>query len=43
MSAEEHAWGIAAERAARTGKRRDKAAEEAAFDRMIAAENAVAK
>lgn len=34
-------WSLAAERAAYTGRRRDKAAEDAAYDRMIAAEKAV--
>ena len=35
------AWSLAFERAAYTGRRSDKAAELAAFDRMIAAEKAV--
>ena len=35
------AWSLAAERAAYTGRRRDKAAENAAFDAMIAAEKLV--
>jgi hypothetical protein len=34
-------WSLAADRAAYTGRRIDKAAENAAYDRMIAAEKAV--
>ena len=35
------AWSLAADRAAQTGRRIDKVAENSAYDRMIAAEKAV--
>ena len=41
LNAARETWGNLFERAAYTGRRSDKAAELAAFDRMIAAEKAV--